>query len=91
MGKHVHLRTDCLLQRQAVKILFMEELVQTLIGKKIDINCSATTAFRGDVTNVSGGVVSVKCEDGTMSHIAIDKISAISEVNDSHSRPGFVS
>lgn len=68
----------------------MEEILKNLIGKQIDVNCGNSTSFRGDVIEIRSGVLTVKNEDGVLSHIAVDKISAVSEVNDSHNRPGFI-
>lgn len=68
----------------------MEQIVQNLIGKKVDVCCGPTTAFRGDLVSLENGVATLKAENDATWYVAVDKIAAISEVNDSHSRPGFI-
>jgi hypothetical protein len=68
----------------------MEELLRSLVGKSIDVSHFGTGIFRGEVVEVSGGLVRLKDEQGRSIYVAIDKVTAISETDDSHSRPGFV-
>ena len=71
-------------------LLGMEQLLQKLTGRKIDVSCGATHGFRGDVLEVTGGVLKMLDEDEQTIYIAIEKIAAVGEVNDSHARPGFI-
>lgn len=68
----------------------MEELLTQLMGKKIDVTCSTNAAFRGDVTDVKGGVLYLRGEDDRVAYVAIEKIAVVSECKDQHSRPGFL-
>jgi len=68
----------------------MEDLLKELLGKKIDVTCGTNAAFRGDVIDVKNGVLHLRDEDEKVAYVAIDKIAAIYESNDQHSRPGFV-
>ena len=68
----------------------MEEFLNTLMGKKIDVSCGANAAFRGDVVDVKNGVLFLRDDDEKVAYVAIDKIAVICEVKESISRPGFV-
>ncbi len=68
----------------------MEAILVGLMGKKIDVNCSANVMYRGDVETVSGGILTITNEDGQAVFISIDKIAAITECRDPTSRPGFI-
>lgn len=68
----------------------MEVLLNTLLGKKIDVSCSTNAAFRGDVVDVKGGVLYLRDEEDRVAYVAIDKIAVIYECKDTVSRPGFV-
>lgn len=68
----------------------MEELLQQLLSKKIDVTCGTNAAFRGDVMDVKSGVLYLRDEDGKVAYVAIDKIAVIFECKDVPSRPGFV-
>jgi hypothetical protein len=69
----------------------MEEIVKSLVGKTIDVNCSGASGFRGEALEADNGVLKLRDEDGAIFYIAVDKISAIGEVPNHHSRPGFIS
>ena len=68
----------------------MEEVVRQFTGKKIDVSCGSGVALRGEVTDVKGGILYLRDEDGKSAYIAIDKIAAVYECSDSASRPGFI-
>jgi hypothetical protein len=68
----------------------MEELLKSLMGKRVDISCGASAAFRGDVVDVKDGVLYLRDEDEKVAYVAIDKIALISEVKENSNRPGFL-
>jgi hypothetical protein len=68
----------------------MEELLNTLLGKKIDVTCGTNAAFRGDVVDVKSGVLYLRDEEERVAYVAIDKIAVIYECKEHLSRPGFV-
>ncbi|HEX8636701.1 MAG TPA: MM0924 family protein [Pyrinomonadaceae bacterium] len=68
----------------------MEEFLQQLMGKKIDVSCGSNAAFRGDVIDVKNGVLYLRDESERVAYVAIDKIALIYEVKETLSRPGFV-
>ena len=68
----------------------MEELLKSLLGKKIDVTCGTNATFRGDVIDVKSGVLYLRDEDEKVAYVAIDKIAVIFEIKDQHSRPGFI-
>jgi hypothetical protein len=69
----------------------MEELLKSLLGKKIDVTCGTNAAFRGDVIDVKSGVLYLRDEDEKVAYVAIDKIAVIFEIKEPVSRPGFLS
>lgn len=68
----------------------MEEFLNQLMGKKIDISCGTNATVRGDVVDVKGGILYLRDEDERVAYVAIEKISIIWECKDSQNRPGFV-
>lgn len=68
----------------------MEKLLETMIGKEIEITCGNSTGFRGEATGLTLGTISLRDKDGKTVHIAVDAVIAVNEVNDEHARPGFV-
>jgi len=69
----------------------MEQLLKQLIGKKIDVSTGITTAFLGEVKDVTDGVLYLTSDEDKIIYIAIEKIAAFYECSDVHSRPGFIS
>lgn len=69
----------------------MEDLLNQLLGKKIDVTCGTNAAFRGDVVDVKAGVLYLRDEDDRVAYVSIDKIAVIYECKEAHPRPGFVS
>jgi hypothetical protein len=68
----------------------MEELLNQLLGKKIDVTCGTNAAFRGDVVDVKSGVLYLRDEDDRVAYVAIDKIAVVYEIKDQPHRPGFI-
>jgi hypothetical protein len=68
----------------------MGEFILRFIGKQIDVAYGMNSFIRGEVTDVSGGIVSLKDEEERQVFIAADKIAVVWEVKENHSRPGFV-
>ncbi len=68
----------------------MEELLRSLMGKKIDVNCGSNAAFRGDVVDVKSGVLYLRDENEKVAYIAIDRIALVQERKDTSVRPGFM-
>ena len=68
----------------------MEDFLKTLIGRKIDARCGATSNLRGEIIDVENGVLHLKDEDGEMCYVAVDKIIAVWEKRDKERHPGFV-
>jgi hypothetical protein len=68
----------------------MEELLRTLIGRRIDVFCGATSSLRGDVAKVEAGVLHLKDDDGAVCFVAVSKIVAVWEKKDKERHSGFV-
>lgn len=68
----------------------MEDLLKSLMGKKVDISCGASAMFRGDVVDVKDGVLYLRDEDEKVAYVSIDKIALITEVKETTQRPGFL-
>ncbi|HZE62623.1 MAG TPA: MM0924 family protein [Pyrinomonadaceae bacterium] len=66
--------------------------MRTLIGRKIDARCGATSNLHGEIMNVENGVLHLKDEDGEVCYVAVDKIIAVWEKRDKDKerQPGFV-
>jgi len=68
----------------------MEDFLRTLMGRKIDARCGATSNLRDEIINVENGVLHLKDEDGEVCYVAVDKIIAVWEKRDKERQPGFV-
>jgi hypothetical protein len=68
----------------------MEELLKQLLGKNVDVSCGASATFRGDVVEVTNGVLYLRDEDEKVAYIAVDKIAIVYEHKDKEHRPGFL-
>lgn len=68
----------------------MEELLKKFIGKQIDIAFGVNSVIRGDVIEVRDRILFMEDEEKRSVFVAVDKISVVWEVKESHSRPGFV-
>lgn len=69
----------------------MEDFLKTLIGRRIDVFCGATSSMRGDVAKVENGVLHLQDDDGETCYIAIEKIIAVWEKHDKERHSGFLS
>lgn len=69
----------------------MENFLQTLKDKQIDIAFGSSATVRGVVKEVKDGILQIEDEDKRAAFVSIEKIAVIWEADDSHSRPGFVS
>ncbi len=68
----------------------MEELLKQFVGKKIDVSCGPGAILRGEVVQVTNGVVYLRDEDEKSAYVVIDKIATVYECADAVSRPGFI-
>ena len=68
----------------------MEDKLEELKGKRVDVNCGAGAIFRGTVESVDDDVVTIKDEDSFITNISIKKIVAVTECVDPVTRPGFI-
>lgn len=69
----------------------MENFLKTLIGRRIDVFCGATSSLRGEAVKVTDGVLHLKDDDDEVCYIAIEKIIAVWEKRDKERHSGFVS
>ncbi len=69
----------------------MLEFLSRMLGRRMDIYCSAAASIRGELVKIEGGVLLVKDEEGEMSYVAIDKIIVVWEARENEPRPGFIS
>jgi hypothetical protein len=67
----------------------MEDFLKTLMGRRIDVFCGATSSMRGEVAQVESGVLHLKDNDGETCYIAIEKIIAVWEKRDKERHSGF--
>jgi len=68
----------------------MEEFLKTMLGRKIDVFCGATSSLRGEVSKVESGVLHLKDDDGQTCYIAVERIIAVWEKRDKERHSGFV-
>ena len=68
----------------------MEEIIRSLTGKKIDVNCGHSAVFRGENLGFANGVLTVKDETGKTVFIDAARIVAVTEVSEASGRPGFI-
>ena len=68
----------------------MEELLKKFVGKPVDIAFGVNSIIRGEVKDVRDGLAFLEDEEQRTVYVALDKISVVWEVKESHSRPGFV-
>jgi hypothetical protein len=69
----------------------MEKFLHTLIGRRIDVFCGATSSLRGDVAKVEDGILHLKDDEGEVCYVAVDKIIAVWEKRDKERHTGFLS
>jgi hypothetical protein len=68
----------------------MEELLKTLIGKKIDAFCGGTSSVRGEVMKVENGVLHLQDEEKETCFVAIHLIVAVWERGEKDHHAGFL-
>lgn len=68
----------------------MKEFLPKMIGKKMDIMCAGAGGVRGEIVEVSDGVLHLKDDEDRISYICIEKIAMCWEVRDRENRTGFV-
>jgi hypothetical protein len=68
----------------------MQKLLETLLGKKIDLYCGGASSLRGEVLKVEADVLHLKDNDDKTCYVAIDKIVVVWEARDDEHRAGFV-
>lgn len=69
----------------------MEEFLNGMIDRRIDVHCTGAIVLRGDVVKVEGGVLYIRDEENQMCFVAINKIAVVIEAREHESRAGFVS
>lgn len=69
----------------------MEDLLRKMTGAKVDVICTNGAAIRGEVSDVSGGLLTLIGEDGQKGYVSTERISAVWEVRDAQAKPGFLS
>lgn len=68
----------------------MDEFLKLLMGKKVDVSCGSSAAFRGEIVDVRNGILFLRDNNDNVAYIVIDKIAMICEVKECSTRPGFV-
>ena len=68
----------------------MEQLLQKLIGREVDVVCSGAASLRGNCVSVENGVLQLKDDEGEICYVAVYKIVAVWEKKDKSRHPGFV-
>ncbi len=69
----------------------MQQLLSTLMGKKVDVYCGGASSLSGEVMKVEDGVLQLQDSDNKICFVAIDKIVVVWEARDDGHRAGFVS
>ena len=69
----------------------MQELLSTMIGKKIDAFCGGASSVSGEVIKVDKGVLHLKDDNDQICYVAIDKVVAVWEKRDNDHHAGFMS
>ena len=67
----------------------MENIIKSLEGKKVEVNCGHGVAFKGEA-RMEEGVVHLTDESGRVYFVDPSKIVFVAEVSDHASRPGFL-
>jgi hypothetical protein len=68
----------------------MEQFLNGMIGKTIDVYCGASSSLRGEVVKVGEGVLHLKDDEQRICFISIDKINVVWEARENEHRAGFV-
>lgn len=69
----------------------MENFLQNFKDKNIDIAFGSSATVRGVVKDIKDGILQIEDEEKRTAFVAVEKIAVVWEVDDTHSRPGFVS
>ena len=69
---------------------FMQELLEKMVGRKIDVYCGGASSLRGEVIKVEGGVLHLKDNDQKLVFVAVAKITVVWDARDDDHRAGFV-
>lgn len=68
----------------------MDELFNSLRGKKIDLYCGASSMFSGILDATEAGYVTIKDAEDRLIYVSKDKVIAVRESFENQSRPGFI-
>jgi len=68
----------------------MQEFLSRMIGRKLDVFCGGASSLRGEVIEVSSGVLHLKDSDDRTCYVAIEKIVVVWEARGEEHRAGFV-
>jgi len=68
----------------------MEEILQNLKGKTVNLACGSANTFTGEIVDTKNGVLVLKDDDDKLFYIASDKITFVCESHSPASRPGFI-
>lgn len=68
----------------------MEQFLNDMIGKKIDLRCGGASSLRGEVVKVVDGVLHLKDDEHRMCFVNVDKINVVWEAGEDDHRAGFV-
>ena len=68
----------------------MEQFLNSLIEKNVDISFGGSSVIRGKITGLKGGILYLTDEEERSLYVAVDKITVVCEVKEHLSRPGFV-
>ena len=68
----------------------MEEVLRNLTGRKVDVSCGSGPILRGEVKEVTDGILHLRDDDDKLAYVSISKIASVYECSDSTSRPGFI-
>ncbi len=68
----------------------MEEILNSLKNKEVDVTCSNSVAFRGTVESVESGVVRMTTDEEKVVFLNAGSVVSVMECENHHSRPGFV-
>ena len=70
----------------------MQELLSTMIGRRLDVFCGGTASLRGEVVKVAGGVLHLRDEEDQTCYVAIERIAVVWEARENEKpHAGFVS
>jgi hypothetical protein len=69
----------------------MQELLERMKGKRLDVYCGGASSLRGEVLKVEGGVLHLRDDEEQVCYVAIERIIVVWEARDEDEhRAGFV-